>query len=31
MPLIRLQPEDIKNLYVRNSQGEMVPLGTLLK
>ncbi|EGW20372.1 efflux RND transporter permease subunit [Methylobacter tundripaludum] len=27
----RLQPEDIKNLYVRNEQGEMVPLGTLLQ
>ena len=27
----RLQPEDIKNLYVRNEQGEMVPLGTLLE
>ena len=27
----RLQPEDIKNLYVRNTQGEMVPLGTLLE
>ena len=27
----RLQPEDIKNLYVRNVQGEMVPLGTLLQ
>jgi hydrophobic/amphiphilic exporter-1 (mainly G- bacteria), HAE1 family len=26
----RTQPEDIKNLYVRNSRGEMVPLGTLL-
>ncbi|MGJ0431379.1 efflux RND transporter permease subunit [Methylobacter sp.] len=26
----RLRPEDIKNLYVRNEQGEMVPLGTLL-
>ena len=26
----RLSPEDIKNLYVRNSKGEMVPLGTLL-
>ncbi|TRW91200.1 efflux RND transporter permease subunit [Candidatus Methylobacter oryzae] len=26
----RTQPEDIKNLYVRNGQGEMVPLGTLL-
>ena len=26
----RLQPEDIKNLYVRNLKGEMVPLGTLL-
>jgi len=26
----RSQPEDIKNLYVRNAQGEMVPLGTLL-
>ena len=27
----RLQPEDIKSLYVRNLKGEMVPLGTLLK
>ena len=27
----RLQPEDIKNLYVRNAQGEMVPMGTLLQ
>ncbi|MGZ5054401.1 MAG: efflux RND transporter permease subunit [Methylobacter sp.] len=27
----RLQPEDIKNLYVRSEQGEMVPLGTLLQ
>ncbi|CAI8809617.1 efflux RND transporter permease subunit [Methylocaldum szegediense] len=27
----RLTPEDIKNLYVRNAQGEMVPLGTLLE
>jgi hydrophobic/amphiphilic exporter-1 (mainly G- bacteria), HAE1 family len=27
----RLQPEDIKNLYVRNIQGDMVPLGTLLQ
>ncbi|HEY8035122.1 MAG TPA: multidrug efflux RND transporter permease subunit [Methylobacter sp.] len=27
----RTQPEDIKNLYVRNGQGEMVPLGTLLE
>lgn len=26
----RLQPEDIKSLYVRNNKGEMVPLGTLL-
>jgi len=26
----RLQPEDIKSLYVRNTKGEMVPLGTLL-
>ncbi len=26
----RSQPEDIKYLYVRNSRGEMVPLGTLL-
>lgn len=26
----RLQPEDIKSLYVRNTQGEVVPLGTLL-
>jgi HAE1 family hydrophobic/amphiphilic exporter-1 len=27
----RAQPEDIKNLYVRNGQGEMLPLGTLLE
>jgi hydrophobic/amphiphilic exporter-1 (mainly G- bacteria), HAE1 family len=27
----RMQPEDIKNFYVRNEQGEMVPLGTLLQ
>jgi HAE1 family hydrophobic/amphiphilic exporter-1 len=27
----RLQPEDIKSLYVRNLKEEMVPLGTLLK
>ena len=26
----RLQPKDIRNLYVRNQRGEMVPLGTLL-
>ncbi|MFO1154401.1 MAG: multidrug efflux RND transporter permease subunit [Rhodospirillales bacterium] len=26
----RLQPEDIKNLYVRNDKGAVVPLGTLL-
>ncbi len=26
----RLQPRDIKNLYVRNQNGQMVPLGTLL-
>ncbi len=26
----RLNPEDINNLYVRNAQGEMVPLGALL-
>ena len=26
----RLQPEDVKNLYVRNDRGEVVPLGTLL-
>jgi HAE1 family hydrophobic/amphiphilic exporter-1 len=26
----RLQPQDIKNLYVRNNRGEVVPLGTLL-
>jgi HAE1 family hydrophobic/amphiphilic exporter-1 len=26
----RLQPEDIRNLYVRNSRGEVVPLGTML-
>ena len=27
----RLQPEDIKNLYVRNLQGEMVPMGAILQ
>jgi hydrophobic/amphiphilic exporter-1 (mainly G- bacteria), HAE1 family len=27
----RLQPEDIRNLYVRNARGEMVPLGALLQ
>jgi hydrophobic/amphiphilic exporter-1 (mainly G- bacteria), HAE1 family len=27
----RVQPEDIKNFYVRNAHGEMVPLGTLLQ
>lgn len=27
----RAEPEDIKNLYVRNGLGEMVPLGTLLE
>jgi HAE1 family hydrophobic/amphiphilic exporter-1 len=27
----RLQPEDVSNLYVRNSQGEMVPLGTMVE
>lgn len=26
----RLQPEDIKNLYVRNNKDEVVPLGTML-
>ena len=26
----RLEPEDIKSLFVRNVRGEMVPLGTLL-
>jgi HAE1 family hydrophobic/amphiphilic exporter-1 len=26
----RLTPEDIKDLYVRNNKGEMVPLGTLM-
>jgi hydrophobic/amphiphilic exporter-1 (mainly G- bacteria), HAE1 family len=26
----RLQPRDIRNLYVRNRKGEMVPLGALL-
>ncbi len=26
----RLQPRDIQSLFVRNTQGEMVPLGTLL-
>ena len=27
----RLQPENIKNLYVRNANGDMVPLGALLE
>ena len=27
----RVRPEDIKNLYTRNNQGEMVPLGSLLQ
>ncbi len=27
----RLQPEDINNLYVRNLQGEMVPMGAILQ
>jgi hydrophobic/amphiphilic exporter-1 (mainly G- bacteria), HAE1 family len=27
----RLKPEDIRNLYTRNAQGEMVPLGSLLE
>jgi len=27
----RVRPEDIKNLYTRNNQGEMVPLGSLLE
>jgi HAE1 family hydrophobic/amphiphilic exporter-1 len=26
----RLQPRDVKNLYVRNQKGEMVPLSTFL-
>jgi HAE1 family hydrophobic/amphiphilic exporter-1 len=26
----RLQPKDIKNLYIRNQRGEMVPLGTVV-
>jgi hydrophobic/amphiphilic exporter-1 (mainly G- bacteria), HAE1 family len=26
----RLSPQDIKDLYVRNNKGEMVPLGTLM-
>ncbi len=26
----RVRPEDIRNLYTRNNQGEMVPLGSLL-
>jgi HAE1 family hydrophobic/amphiphilic exporter-1 len=26
----RVQPDDIRNLYVRNNRGEVVPLGTLL-
>ena len=28
---VPLQPEDIKNLYVRNERGEVVPLGTLIR
>jgi HAE1 family hydrophobic/amphiphilic exporter-1 len=27
----RLEPRDIKNLYVRNGRGEMVPMGTLVQ
>lgn len=27
----RLHPEDVKNLYVRNARGEMVPMGALLE
>jgi hydrophobic/amphiphilic exporter-1 (mainly G- bacteria), HAE1 family len=27
----RLRPRDIENLYVRNQQGSMIPLGTLVK
>jgi len=27
----RMKPEDIKNLYTRNTRGEMVPLGSLLQ
>ncbi len=27
----RLNPEDIRNLYTRNTEGEMVPLGSLLE
>ena len=27
----RVKPEDIRNLYTRNTQGEMVPLGSLLE
>jgi hydrophobic/amphiphilic exporter-1 (mainly G- bacteria), HAE1 family len=27
----RLRPRDIENLYVRNQQGNMIPLGTLVK
>jgi hydrophobic/amphiphilic exporter-1 (mainly G- bacteria), HAE1 family len=27
----RVKPEDIKNLYTRNAQGEMVPLGSLVE
>ena len=27
----RLKPEDIRNLYTRNAQGDMVPLGSLLE
>jgi len=26
----RLQPEDIRNLYVRNDKGDVVPLGTMI-
>ena len=27
----RLRPRDIENLYVRNQQGNMLPLGTLVE
>jgi HAE1 family hydrophobic/amphiphilic exporter-1 len=27
----RINPDDIKNLYTKNSQGEMVPLGSLIE
>ena len=27
----RIRPEDIRNLYTRNTQGDMVPLGSILK